>query len=778
MVTAEQVEIYDQNGKMLGVLDNADGIGYELKHNDLWTGSFTLPTDDPKNAFCQAHNRVRLPDGSRDLGVYRIIGIPSGEMTAQAGTITYNVEHVMATLLDDILFGYHEIGGNDIHTRAVMEYILARQTVKRWKLGACDFDGQFAYKWENTSLLTALLSLGSVLTEEYTWDFDTSEGNGTPDAPWTVNLRRADQEAGCGIYYERQLKSIEKTMDASALVTRLYALGYGEGVNQLTIRDVNGGIPYLDADTASVWGIKSSVFTDTRLEDPAQLKARAQMVLEGYKNPYVTYKASAVDLFRLTGMAWDKYMPGKLVDVMDAEHGVQLRSRIVSISKGDTLGDPGQIEITIANAVRDTADSINTLADRVGIGELYSQGATNLVAQSFADNADAEHPACMKVYVPENLVRINQMLLSWQASAFRAYETGAAAGGGKVTTTSSGGGGATTSASSEDVTYTSEAGGATTISEPMRVLSSDGGGSATAVGDFSSIDGTGYATAANTGGLTTSEAEDHTHPMGHTHKLTGHTHSIAEHSHTMSHTHKMGDHSHVIPQHRHDMASHKHAETNAGQTGAASPNYTGYATPVMNAAGSTVSTGGASSSSTGGAALTTDSSGDLTTGSCQRSGAAAPNTLAAGGHSHTIPAHTHLFRHAHRVVFSINIPGFTIDIPAHGHNVKIPGHSHRVTIPAHTHDLTLADHTHEITYGIYEGTTARSVTILVDGNEVPEEMSKKGEIDLTPYLAKDDDGKITRGTWHEIQLKPDRLTRIEASLHMQTFIQSVGGGDY
>lgn len=361
-MTVEQVEIYDQNGKMLGVLDNADGIGYELKHNDLWTGSFALPTDDPKNAFCQAHNRVRLPDGSRDLGVYRIIGIPSGEMTAQAGTITYNVEHVMATLLDDILFGYHEIGGNDIHTRAVMEYILARQTVKRWKLGACDFDGQFTYKWENTSLLTALLSLGSVLTEEYTWDFDTSEGNGTPDAPWTVNLRRADQEAGCGIYYERQLKSIEKTMDASALVTRLYALGYGEGVNQLTIRDVNGGVPYLDADTASVWGIKSSVFTDTRLEDPAQLKARAQMVLEGYKNPYVTYKASAVDLFRLTGMAWDKYMPGKLVDVMDAEHGVQLRSRIVSISKGDTLGDPGQIEITIANAVRDTADSINTLA--------------------------------------------------------------------------------------------------------------------------------------------------------------------------------------------------------------------------------------------------------------------------------------------------------------------------------------------------------------------------------------------------------------------------------
>lgn len=115
----------------------------------------------------------------------------------------------------------------------------------------------------------------------------------------------------------------------------------------------------MDADTASVWGIKSSVFTDTRLEDPAQLKARAQMVLEGYKNPYVTYKASAVDLFRLTGMTWDKYMPGKLVDVMDAEHGVQLRSRIVSISKGDTRAIRGRLKsrLPTPSATRRTAST-------------------------------------------------------------------------------------------------------------------------------------------------------------------------------------------------------------------------------------------------------------------------------------------------------------------------------------------------------------------------------------------------------------------------------------
>ena len=163
-----------------------------------------------------------------------------------------------------------------------------------------------------------------MLTEEYTWEFDTSSGSGTEADPWIVSLRRADGAPGCGIHYMRNMVGIEKTMDASTLVTRLYLLGYGEGVNQLTIRDVNGGVPYVEADTVSKWGVKCSVYADTRIEDAALLKARGLAVLEKYKNPYVTYTASAIDLARLTGHSWDSYMPGKLVTVMDS--GVRIVS--------------------------------------------------------------------------------------------------------------------------------------------------------------------------------------------------------------------------------------------------------------------------------------------------------------------------------------------------------------------------------------------------------------------------------------------------------------------
>ena len=441
-------------------------------------------------------------------------------------------------------------------------------------------------------------------------------------------------------------------MDASALVTRLYPLGYGEGVNQLTIKPVNGGIPYIDADTAATWGTKCSVWTDTRIEDAATLLAKARQVLEGYKNPYITYTAKAVDLYQLTGYAWDNFMPGKLVRVMDGEHDISFQARIVEISKKDTQGDPGQIEITIANAPRDAADSINALANRVGIGELYSQGATNLFALPFADNADKNHPAKMRIYISGGMVRINQMLLSWQLSPFRAYETGAAAGGSTEQTSGSGGGNTYTSTSGGGNTYTSTSGGGST---PTTSTENDSAATSTADGGWS-VDagdirwfGLGW-------------------EMG-----------------------EVNDDGKIIELY------------------------------------------------------------------------IPPHRLYQLGHTHdvTIPGHSH-----------------SVTIPDHSHSVTIPDHSHSVTIPSHSHSVAIPDHTHDIVYGIYEGGTAQSVTIKVDGNTVPASELNSREIDVSGYLTKDTNGKITRNSWHEIQIIPNQLTRIEANLFAQCFIQSVGGGDY
>ncbi|MEG2469306.1 MAG: phage tail spike protein, partial [Comamonas sp.] len=701
MMDAEYTTIYDPSGDMLGVLENAGDISYSLPHNDLWTASFTLPSRDPKNGYCQEDNRVHLMDGTRDIGIYRIVAMPSGEETAAGGVRTYNLEHVMATLLDDVLFGYHEVGGVSVGTAQVMQYILAKQSVQRWALGECDFTDQYTYKFENASLLSALLSLGGVISEEYTWIFDTSA------TPWRVSLKRADATAGCGIHYMRSMVGVEKSMDAATKVTRLYLLGYGEGVNQLTIKDVNGGVPYLDADNIDPSHPKCSVFADTRIEDANTLKARGLAVLNLLKTPYVSYTATAIDWGRVTGQSWDSYMPGKLVHVMDGEHGIDFNARIKCISKADVGGRPGEIVIEVANQPRDVTDSINTLADRLGIGELYSQGATNLYSQQYADNADQKHPAIMRVYVPSGCVRINQMLLSWSTEAFRAYETGAAAGGANVTSTNSAG----------QSTQTSSAGGEATITEPQKVFAAsvvmtgpidiNGDDMTLTDGNFNNqgtktdacTDRTGasgylvtnvneIATTSSAGGGTTGASDDtkNSHGCGqepnHKHSISGSSTSYnGAHRHnvfnaTCSHAHPIDAHTHTVGAHSHLMTSHSH-------------------------------------------------------------------TL--NDHLHSISVHQHGMSHKHGLSVGITIPAMTINVPAH---------IHTVSVPSHTHDLALADHVHDISFGIYEGSRASGVDVYVDNVPIPAASLKASEMDIVGYLAKDKGGKITRGTWHEIKIVP------------------------
>jgi len=145
-----------------------------------------------------------------------------------------------------------------------------------------------------------------------------------------------------------------------------------------------------------------------------------------------------------------------------------------------------------------------------------------------------------------------------------------------------------------------------------------------------------------------------------------------------------------------------------------------------------------------------------------------------GGHNHPfsysdqIGDHVHIIRnHRHQQTL----------IP-HTHNISIPSHSHNLSLPNHTHDLSLPNHTHGIEYGIFEGPTPTAITVKVDGNIVPGLGTSANDVDIVPYLAKEEDGRIQRGAWHTIEIAPNILGRIVASVVTQIFVQSRGGGDY
>lgn len=156
---------------------------------------------------------------------------------------------------------------------------------------------------------------------------------------------------------------------------------------------------------------------------------------------------------------------------------------------------------------------------------------------------------------------------------------------------------------------------------------------------------------------------------------------------------------------------------------------------------------------------------------------------AADNHTHTvsIPNHSHNFTinvpaHTHNV--SIPSHAHSVNIPNHTHSVNIPNHTHTVKIPSHKHNVVLPEHTHPLEWGIFQASDSpSSVDIVVDGKTIPHHETSQSRLNLVDYLKKTSSGQIQRGS-HTIQIKPNKLARIEAQVTCRVFIQSQLGGQF
>ncbi len=482
----------------------------------------------------------------------------------------YECEHVLATLLNDVLFRYHQ--RSNLTTRENIEYVLARQTTKHWRLGDCDFTRYFHYKWENENgLLGPLFSIAEPFDQPYVWTWDTQS------YPWTLNLKAPDNEPSAEIRYGKNLAEIERTIDPSNIVNRLYPLGYGEGVNQLDISKVNGGVPYIE-NSASIaeYGLGQYVWVDRRFEDVASLLASAKAFLDEWSLPKVTYRIKAVELASLTGMSIDKLTVGKVVRIVDPDVGT-FTARIVSEAKPDMIEAPYDIDLEIVNTRSNIGTTLADIERRQEINEVYSQGATNLLVYPYEDNADSTHPAVIRFKLPDEMVRINKLELTYETTAFRAYSRAIEGGGSIATSTASGGAVVKSTSSGGGTTATSSAGGGTSKSTESgggstRTSSSNGthrhrlfyhSGSYGAVPDASDYQmfqaprnasggSHGVLLLAGASGDVYTESADGAH--SHTVDVPAHSHSftVADHTHNVT----INPHSHEI-----DIPSHTHAIT-------------------------------------------------------------------------------------------------------------------------------------------------------------------------------------------------------------------------
>ena len=561
------ITVLDRNRNPIAVLENVIEPGYTKAHNEIWSAHFTLPYNDPKRKYCQPFNYVEIKDEGEYIGLFRIN--PSQTTIDEQKTVTYELEHVLATLLDDVLFQYHD--RINLTTRQVLQYLIDKQTTKHWKLGTVAMTRYFSYKWENENLLSAIFSVPKPFDVQYRWSWDTSS------YPWSLNLVEVETFVSAEIRYAHNLRSIEIEEDPTVIFNRIYPLGYGEGDNQLNIKKVNNGVPYVE-DKASIekYGLRSYVWVDRRFEDAKSLKASAEGLLRDWKVPKVTIRGSAADISTITGKEMHRLTEGKVVRLVHPDLGV-IDQRIVKQTKPDFKGKPGDVQLEIANKTEDLGTTTMDLERRQQINELYSQGATNIDSYQYDDNCDSTHPAVIRFRFPDEMVRVNSCKLTYETNSFRAYERATKGGGATVVSSSAGGGTTVSSSSGGGTTVSSSSGGGTTVSS-----SAGGQQTSSAGGDhrhemFSAVGFTGNSspsssvilqaanghtimvndgTAAGLSYYTAGSSGNHTHSVSaHTHSVTisPHTHSVTISPHTHSITLEPHTHQITLPDHKHDL---------------------------------------------------------------------------------------------------------------------------------------------------------------------------------------------------------------------------------
>lgn len=529
-----KLEIYDMNRVPVCMLQNAFDIQEQQSLNALWYLDFKLPATDTKNEFCNAYWYARFNDGE----LYRIF--PNGYNDASdLPYYSYHCEHVLATLLNKVMPGIVTMGGYYQSTPDVLRAILAKQDVQDWVLGECDFSRRFEYGFEKENLLAALFSVPQCFDEDYIWTFETKS------YPWTLNLKRLNKNAEpvLNVRYGYNRLSYNRQPDYTNHVTKLYAYGSGEGVNQLNIKKFTNGLGYILADNEHIakYGIRESIWVDRRYENEETLYAAAKSMLDELCDPITSYSCGFIGDVKI----------GEVVNIIDYEQTYVVKKII-------TYGDIDDIQYELSNKQPTLASTIADLANRQRIETTYSQGATNIYSVSFVDNADANNGLDCDFYMPQSMRFVNKVVAKIKYDSFRAY-SGTTEQGGSTSSTSAAGG--QTSSTSE-----SGGGGTSAAGGGQSKTSASGGGATESTNQFTLAGNTGTAgiiPLTGYSGLTSTVS-------GHSHKVPDHMHEIRisnfAHTHTVdipSHRHRfeIDDHTHELPAHTHSFSLPAHSHT-------------------------------------------------------------------------------------------------------------------------------------------------------------------------------------------------------------------------
>ena len=296
----------------------------------LSTASLTLP--EGEHAAFGEWVEVFTQNGS--AGIYRVVS-PSETYTVEASA---ELEHGICALGDAIIPGKGTISGT---LSQVLSAMLGYQVVNSggaplWALGSVATNAQSSFDHDSTNLLSAVLA---VVPDGYMLTFDQSA------LPWRLGVAKMATTAECEGRLSRNLRGVTVTVDEEDFCTRIYC-------------DKLPAPGYMDGPTVGTWGIKAKTITAQDNVTQESLTAYIAQYLEDHKNPRVSIECDAEDLSAITGETIDRLEKGRLFRLALPDYGVAMEERILSVHTGSAYDEPERVRLTLANSIRDTADTL------------------------------------------------------------------------------------------------------------------------------------------------------------------------------------------------------------------------------------------------------------------------------------------------------------------------------------------------------------------------------------------------------------------------------------
>ena len=296
----------------------------------LSTASLTLPEGEHA-AF---HDWVEVYTQNGSAGVYRV----SGASETYTGEASVELDHGICVLGDAIIPGKGTLSGT---LSQVLGAMLAHQVVHAngaplWALGSVATDAASGYDYDSTNLLAAVIA---VVPDGYMLTFDQSA------LPWRLGIAKMETTPGCEGRLSRNLRSVTVTVDEEDFCTRIYC-------NMLPSPG------YMDGPTVGTWGVKAKTITAQENVTQESLTAYITQYLEDHKNPRVSIECDAEDLSAITGERIDRLEKGRLFRLSLPDYGVAMEERILAVRTGSAYDEPERVRLTLANSIRDTADTL------------------------------------------------------------------------------------------------------------------------------------------------------------------------------------------------------------------------------------------------------------------------------------------------------------------------------------------------------------------------------------------------------------------------------------